>query len=94
MHELTTTEPENSTPALNSGTAATTDISSPTDLERFIESLTPSDRQRLQEVLDEQVHDAAAAAAARVNNSGIAAQAEHLGLATRHLQSILETPQD
>ena len=91
MYELkTTTAHENPAPTLNNDAAATAGSSSPIDLERFIESLTPSDRQRLQEALDEQVHGDAAAAAARINNSGIAAQADHLGLATRDLQSILE----
>lgn len=65
-----------------------------TEVERFISSLTPAERKRLQIALDDQVHDSTSDDAAAINNAGIAAQADYLHLTPASLQAVLDTPED
>lgn len=65
-----------------------------TEIERFVDSLPPSGRERLETALDDQVHDEKSAEAARINNAGILEQEQYLGLTRTNLLAMLDRVED
>jgi hypothetical protein len=63
------------------------------DIESVISGLSPVDRARLEDVLDDRIADAKGAEASDINNGGITAQAAYLGLTGADLLNVLSAPE-